>query len=240
MIKKKSIRLPALSGTLSALGYTIAVSEKNCTNRERNNIKNHEDTLFSAYCCFFLQVQWSFPVAFLAIFMEISYLHIYSSPSHIQQLATELEEENDAFCHFLKNQDSSTIDRLVSKLNTLAEEAIDCTSCGNCCRTLMINVTAEEANRLSEHLAISRNDFDTTYLEKGEGSRMIMNTIPCSFLTENTCSVYDHRFEGCREFPGLHLPFFTKRLFTTFMHVARCPIIFTVVEQLKNELEFHR
>ncbi len=165
-------------------------------------------------------------------------MHIYSSLSDIQQLAPQREDENDAFCSFLKQQDTSVVDELVNRLHTKAEAAIDCTQCGNCCRTLMINVTEEEANRLSEHLSVTRTTFDQTFLEKGESELMIMNTIPCSFLKETSCTVYPYRFAGCREFPGLHLPHFTKRLFTTFMHYDRCPIIFTVVEQLKKDLSF--
>ena len=165
-------------------------------------------------------------------------LHIFSSLAEIQLLAPQKEEENDQFRHFLLQQDSDTIDEQVSLLNKEAEKAIDCTSCGNCCKTLMINVTDEEADRLSAHLSVSRTDFDQTHLEKGESELMILNAIPCSFLSANRCTVYTHRFSGCREFPGLHLPFFTKRLFTTFMHYNRCPIIFTVVEGLKKELSF--
>jgi hypothetical protein len=62
--------------------------------------------------------------------------------------------------------------------------------------------------------------------------------MPCHFLNNNKCTVYDYRFAGCREFPALHLPNFTKRLFTTFMHYDRCPIIYNVVEGLKKETGF--
>ncbi len=101
----------------------------------------------------------------------------------------------------------------------------------------MINVTDEEADKLSHHLNESRTDFDNQYLEKGS-SMMVINAIPCHFLNGNKCSVYDNRFAGCREFPALHLPHFTKRLFTTFMHYNRCPIIYNVVEQLKTDTGF--
>ncbi|MBV9989122.1 MAG: hypothetical protein JO301_15695, partial [Chitinophagaceae bacterium] len=47
-------------------------------------------------------------------------------------------------------------------------------------------------------------------------------------------------FAGCREFPALHVPGFRNRLFTTFMHYERCPIIFNVMEQLKDVIGFDR
>ena len=63
-----------------------------------------------------------------------------------------------------------------------------------------------------------------------------MNKIPCHFLHENKCTVYEARPTECREFPGLHKPGFIKRSFATFMHYGRCPIIFNVIEALKKEL----
>lgn len=102
----------------------------------------------------------------------------------------------------------------------------------------MVNINETEADNLSAHLALSRSQFDEQYLEKGSNGMMLLNAIPCHFLSDNKCSVYEHRFEGCREFPALHLPGFKNRSFTTFMHYDRCPIIFNVVERLKQELHF--
>lgn len=100
----------------------------------------------------------------------------------------------------------------------------------------MINVSATEADRLSDHLNQPRIEFDEQYIEKGSNGMMIMNTVPCSFLKENKCTVYEYRFEGCREFPAMHLPGFSKRLFTTLMHYGRCPIIFNIVEEMKKQI----
>ncbi len=101
----------------------------------------------------------------------------------------------------------------------------------------MINVTDDEADKLANHLNQLRPEFDKKYLEKGS-SMMVINAMPCHFLNANKCTVYDYRFAGCREFPALHLPQFTKRVFTTFMHYNRCPIIYNVIENLKEETGF--
>lgn len=155
-------------------------------------------------------------------------------------LATERIEENDRFAIQVKANDPERIDRLVYDLNQKIEPQVDCTQCGNCCRSLMINVTDQEADHLAGHLQMTRNAFDELYLEKGSNGLMVMNTIPCSFLHHNNCTVYAHRFEGCREFPAMHLPGFSKRLFTTLMHYGRCPIIFNIVEEMKHEMEFEK
>ena len=129
---------------------------------------------------------------------------------------------------------------MVSRLDQRISPRINCTDCGNCCKSLMVLINDTEADNLSRHLGQSREDFDQAYLEKGSNGLMIMNRMPCPFLIDRKCSVYEHRFEGCKEFPALHLPHFKQRLFTTFMHYERCPIIFNVVEQLKDEMSFVR
>jgi len=103
----------------------------------------------------------------------------------------------------------------------------------------MVNIDDTEATNLAAHLQMSREQFDDKYLEKGS-SMMILNAIPCHFLADNKCTVYEYRLAGCKEFPALHLPGFKNRLFTTFMHYDRCPIIFNVVEALKDELAFEK
>ncbi|HNJ58230.1 MAG TPA: YkgJ family cysteine cluster protein, partial [Chitinophagaceae bacterium] len=115
---------------------------------------------------------------------------------------------------------------------------IDCTLCGNCCKTLLINVQEIEANNLAAHLEINRAIFDEQFIEKGSNGMMLIKTVPCSFLKDNKCTVYNFRFEGCKEFPAMHLPNFKDRLFTTFMHYNRCPIIYNIIEQLKLVLNF--
>lgn len=158
----------------------------------------------------------------------------------IGNFAAAQEAENDAFRGFLQSHDSAEIDALVAGLDAEITPLINCTDCGNCCKSLMINVEEQEADKLASHLNLSRGEFENRFIEKGFGGRMLVSAIPCHFLEGNKCSVYEHRFAGCREFPALHLPGFKQRAFTTFMHYERCPIIFNVVERLKDELHFPR
>lgn len=102
----------------------------------------------------------------------------------------------------------------------------------------MIQVNAAEASRVATHLHQDSNDFTNNYLEKGIGEQMILQSMPCSFLRHLSCSIYEHRFASCREFPALHLPGFTNRFFTVAMHYGRCPIVFNTIEALKIELNF--
>ncbi len=152
----------------------------------------------------------------------------------IATLSNLKEEENEQFVDFLKSCNSNQVDEAVLKLNAVIEPQIDCTKCANCCKTLMVNVTAVEAEKLSSFLAISLDETKNKYLEEGLQQSFIMKSMPCSFLEGTKCSIYENRFEGCKEFPNLNKTGFTKRLFTTMMHYDRCPIIFNVVEELKR------
>jgi len=102
----------------------------------------------------------------------------------------------------------------------------------------MINVTQEESNTVAEHLKMSAANFEEMHIEKSAGGQMIMNTIPCHFLSDSKCTIYEKRFNECREFPHLHKPNFNDRLFGTLIHYSICPIIYNVVEQLKIETDF--
>ncbi|MBL0359102.1 MAG: YkgJ family cysteine cluster protein [Chitinophagaceae bacterium] len=102
----------------------------------------------------------------------------------------------------------------------------------------MINITSREATKLAEHLNIEMGELKEKYIEESQGGQLIINTIPCHFLSDRKCSIYEHRFYECREFPHLHKNDFSSRLFGLLIHYANCPIIFNVVEALKIRTGF--
>jgi Fe-S-cluster containining protein len=165
-------------------------------------------------------------------------LQLLTDLTQIAAVAAANENENDAFRIFLKQQDSGTIDAIVHDINAVVTPQIDCTKCGNCCRSLMINVTPEETISLALHLKEKIEVVKEKYIEISSEGQMIVNTIPCHFLANSSCTIYENRFTECREFPHLHKENFTGRLFGTLMYYALCPIIFNVVESLKEKLEF--
>jgi len=156
----------------------------------------------------------------------------------IKQQAEIKEEENDAFRSFLKSFNALELDKKVHEINNFVTPQIDCTVCGACCRQLMINVTPEENIQVANDLNISPQQFKDQYLEESMQGKLIINTIPCHFLADSKCTVYENRFTECRAFPHLHENNFKGRLFGTLVHYAMCPIIFNVIEQLKIEIGF--
>ncbi|ULQ57484.1 YkgJ family cysteine cluster protein [Flavihumibacter rivuli] len=146
--------------------------------------------------------------------------------------------ENDKFKDFLKGQPHYLVDELAVELNAAIEPLIDCTTCGNCCRSLMITVSSTEADRLALVLNKSLTQTKAEYLEESMGGQLVINTIPCHFLECNKCTIYEDRFADCRAFPNLHLPELSKRIFATLMHYGRCPIVYNVIEAMKERTNF--
>jgi uncharacterized protein len=165
-------------------------------------------------------------------------LHIETSLEKIAAAAVEKEEENLLFRTFLNHQDTVAIDQQTQKLNSEIEPKINCTECGNCCKSLMITLTEDDCTRLAPELNLSNKQFKDKYTEQGLSGNMLMNAIPCHFLAGTKCSVYEHRFSDCREFPGISQPNFVSRSFSMLMHYGRCPIVYNVWEQLKVKTGF--
>lgn len=144
------------------------------------------------------------------------------------------ESANELLKERLLRIDSAVLDNAVCRLYEVLSPQIDCTACGNCCRSLLINLEKEDARVLADYLDIGIDQFRNTYVEESSsGELSVMNKIPCHFLKDNMCTVYAARPTECREFPGLHRPGFNQRLFATFMHYGRCPIIYNVIEGLR-------
>jgi uncharacterized protein len=165
-------------------------------------------------------------------------MEVVTSLAFIATQELEKEAENQRFRTYLKSFDSKELDALVHPIEKRISPQISCTDCGNCCQTLMINITPLECEDISNHMQMDVEDFKTNYVETSQQGMMIMNQMPCAFLKDKKCTVYEHRFTECREFPHLHKADFQQRLFGTLMHYGRCPIIYNVIEVLKIESGF--
>jgi len=175
-------------------------------------------------------------VSFAGIMMTIKKLE--TDLASIKAMADKREAENDAFRVFIKNSHGEEIDSLVQQINGVVESAIDCTECGACCKTLMINVEPPEAEKLATRLGMEQSEFKQLYIEESLQGHLVVNQMPCHFLAGTRCSVYEDRFAECREFPHLQRKNFKDRMFGTLIHYAMCPIIFNVVEELKIRTGF--
>jgi Fe-S-cluster containining protein len=158
--------------------------------------------------------------------------------AYIADRALEKEEENDHFLRSLRSHDDTELDSYAHAINDEVSGGVDCTTCGNCCKTLVINVTKDEVGALADHLKLSREATADKYIEESLAGNCFINTMPCHFLADYKCTIYEARFTECRDFPHLHKNGFKARLSGTLMHYGRCPIIYNVIEGMKEKTGF--
>jgi Fe-S-cluster containining protein len=155
----------------------------------------------------------------------------------IGNLSKEREDENWCFRTFLKGYDTKHLDSIVRESFRQVSEAIDCTSCGNCCKEMQPILKKKDISKLSKSLNITPDQFITRYVNKDEDGESTLNQLPCPFLKDNRCTQYDSRPADCASYPHLHKKYFVFRLIGVVNNYSICPIVFNVYEALKSKLE---
>ncbi len=157
----------------------------------------------------------------------------------IAQEAIERENENMAFRTFLKSKDGKQVDRKMQPIAAHYTESIDCTKCGNCCKNIMISVDEKEVSIIARALNEDTVACKQKYFESSnESDAILISAIPCHFLKNNKCAIYQSRPSACASFPHVELPDFTSRLYSMIDGYGVCPIIYHCMEELKSEYRF--
>jgi hypothetical protein len=162
----------------------------------------------------------------------------------IRELSHRKADENWGFRVFLKGQcdlEPDEIDRHVFETTRRVWAGIDCTTCANCCREVKPSFSEDEVKKLAQRLGIERDQFTERYLERTEvisENPWQTRTKPCPFLKDNLCSVYEDRPADCSGYPYLYKPGFLSRSISMLERIATCPIVYEVVESLKESTGF--
>jgi len=158
----------------------------------------------------------------------------------IKLIGKQKEDENWKFRSYLKGLDieEEELDRIVHEINNNVTSQIDCTKCANCCKVVDPILDSEDVVKLSTSLKMNIDEFRTAYLleSKEEKNCYNFNKVPCPFLKDNKCTVYENRPKVCESYPHLHKEEFWTRLMGVVQNYSICPIVFNVYEQLKKEL----
>lgn len=161
----------------------------------------------------------------------------------IKLIGKQKEDENWRFRSYLKELDieEEELDSIVHSINDDVSSQIDCTKCANCCKVFDSVLDEEDVIKLSSGLNLNKDEFKKAYLVESQEEKDCYNFIkvPCPFLKDNKCSVYENRPKDCQSFPHLHKEEFLTRLIGVIQNYSICPIVFNVYEQLKKEL-WHR
>jgi uncharacterized protein len=149
-------------------------------------------------------------------------------------------------CNGLKHRcdlDPDEIDRRVFEITQRVWAGIDCTACANCCRQVKPSFSEEDVDRLARRFEMERRQFIEEYLAPAEDrseKRWETHTLPCPFLKDNRCSIYEDRPDDCRGYPYLYEPEFVFRTIAMIERTLTCPIVYEVLEDMKKSLGFVR
>lgn len=143
------------------------------------------------------------------------------------------------FLRWLKTYKSiSRVDKVARESHEEIFAQIDCTKCANCCKTMSPQVKPADVKRISAFLEIPEKEFVEKYLKTGDENEYLMNALPCPFLKDDKCSIYEVRPKDCRDYPHT-----TKQGFTTrrYMHQGNtevCPAVYQIIETMKDRFNW--
>ena len=129
-----------------------------------------------------------------------------------------------------------TVDALFHREHEAVFDAIDCLSCGNCCRTTGPLITKRDITRISKYLGMSASEFEIKYLKVDEDEDFVLKSLPCPFLNldNNMCSIYDVRPKACADYPLTDLNNQMKLKNLTLKNTEICPGVYEIMERLSE------
>jgi len=166
--------------------------------------------------------------------------HLETNLLKIKQLASIREDENFRFRTFLKGKDGDKVDKIVHRLHKEITEQIDCTICGNCCCQLKTELHQEDIDVLARMENITPENFKEKYCEKDVFNDTLLKSLPCRYLEGKKCSIYENCPKECKQFPYTDKKGFVSRLLGMINFYEFCPIVFNLMEKLKDEMRFRR
>jgi Fe-S-cluster containining protein len=163
---------------------------------------------------------------------------------HMADLAVRRQDEFEILRYtleFIEDElPDEALDRLVEAIAAPVIAAIDCTRCANCCASLDVYLTGQNAEQLAIRLGIPLEHFIARYVSRESavqaGEWGALHSKPCMFLDGRLCSVYPNRPDACRVYPAL-TPDFRWALEDIIQGARYCPIIYNVLDALIEALE---
>jgi Fe-S-cluster containining protein len=164
-------------------------------------------------------------------------MKVAPNKDNVQKLARDAKAENERFFKQLKKKPPKNLDEIVKMLHEEAFDAFDCLTCANCCSSISPMITDKDVERLSKPLRLKPSQVIGQYMHLDDEHDYVFNHAPCPFLMDdNYCSVYEYRPKACREYPHTDRRRFSQLLNLTLKNCEVCPIVFMVVEGLKERL----
>lgn len=156
----------------------------------------------------------------------------------IRRMASEREEEVDAFLDWLKvsRLPSRKLDARLKRLLREAMEQLDCKACAACCKDAYVVVETEDIARMADAVGMKRSEFRARYVTRNEDGDTCFNRRPCPFLEDNLCTQYRSRPGCCREYPYSLATDAKTKTDNISANYLVCPALFHALERLRDIL----
>jgi Fe-S-cluster containining protein len=163
----------------------------------------------------------------------------------IAALAAQSHDDTRAFSHYIdimwerEGRSDAELDALVDSIAATVIPHIDCTECANCCRSIAVGLIPDDVPPLARALDTTPQRVIAEWVDRKAGSQWgewgMIRESPCSLLRGTLCSVYAQRPQSCRDYPAF-TPNFRWLKDEIMRGAGKCPIIFNVIERLKDRL----
>ena len=156
----------------------------------------------------------------------------------LPSLAKQHQDEFEVLGYTLDLLEELADEQIDAWVDTIAMpivEAIDCTKCANCCRSLDVYLTETDASQLGSLIDVPIDSILDHVAAHRVGEWGTFKAKPCGFLNGSLCSVYSHRPETCRTYP-MFTPDFRWTLDDTIEGASICPIIYNVLITLYRRI----
>jgi hypothetical protein len=160
-------------------------------------------------------------------------------PSDVGAAFKHVESDNYKFRTYLKNHaDEDELDEQFLALHNELFAKYDCSQCRNCCKEYQASFEKEEIDAAAAFLGLTEAEFTGRYMIEHYGEYMIQMK-PCCFLDEDgSCELEACKPASCRNFPYTACSGRLFSLISTIEHARICPVVFEMLERLKQIYHF--
>lgn len=159
-----------------------------------------------------------------------------------EEYKAAVEENGPRLRAFLEKFDHTVPEDLhliVEEVDKKVWETMDCTECARCCHVMTPTYNDEDIARISAHLEMSQEDFIEEYLEEEEDNPevLMLKELPCRFLKDNKCTIYEVRPDNCKSFPYHHMMPFDEYTPTFIQNIEFCPATYLLISGMEEKIK---
>ena len=156
---------------------------------------------------------------------------------NLKELDSKIDE-NYKFRSYLKcHADEKQLDEDFKKLHEKYFKIYDCSKCRNCCKKIGISMDESELDKICETYNYDKEKLKEKYLQEEYGE---YTANPCPFLDDKTCKIEKCLPKSCQEYPYTNKEERLYSLITVVNNSKVCPVVYEILEELKDKYHFRR